>query len=198
MDELIKALTQLAKEATVYLARKNHPELPLAVSIPEGGDIKLGIAETAEDKPAARTRKPRAAKVTAPVDVPPAAAPAAEMPSRFDTMTDAEIIAAAEEAGRKMVMKFNKPGANGPSGQPMPEGYHMVKKILADTFKVVKVAELTIPQRIQYVQIVEAALLHDAVLDGAATQMAKTIRAAQVESGMVTGTKSAMEVGLGV
>ena len=53
MNELIKALTELAQEATIYLKRANHPMVAAAAPAPTPVE-----APKAEPKKAAATKKP--------------------------------------------------------------------------------------------------------------------------------------------
>lgn len=137
MTELVKALTDLCKEATVYLARLNHPLLPIAAPA-------AAAASTEAEKP---PRQPRGKKAEA---LPPVAPPAAPLPE----MTEAESDKTAKDMAKALVQRFPKPVLNGQvdgKGQPYPEGYHKVRDLLASMFKTGKISDLGHTQRLQLI-----------------------------------------------
>lgn len=137
MTEMLKSLTRLANAAAEYLERQNHPLLPLA--------MPAGEAVAAE---APKTRKPRTPKVDAPavpvVPETPAVAP--------EVMTEEQSMVAVRSAADALMTRFQ----NVKDGKP--EGFHMARALLAEDFKVGKMADLVHAQRLQFIAKVKALL----------------------------------------
>ena len=143
MNELMKALTDFLKEATLYLARQNHPPAAAAVAL-------TPAAEPQTDKPARKPRVPKTEPIVpaAPVDLmlDAGAAPAAKA-----DMTEIESSAAAQDAAKAIVQRFPKSGADN-----RPEGFHLAKKLLNEDFRVARITDLVHAQRLQFITKVKA------------------------------------------
>lgn len=136
MSDLIKALTELVKEATTYLARKNQPELPLV--------------ETAIEKPR-RARRTRAEMQAAEAE--PTVAPAEV--EALPELTEEESAKKAVKTAEALLRRFAK------QVDGKPEGYHMARKLLTERFKAAKIGDLTHAQRLKFIAEIEA-LIADA------------------------------------
>ena len=153
MKELIEALTDFLKEATVYLGRQNGKASP-NLNITPAPSLAADIPATR------RTRKPKDEPAAAPA---PAAAAAAPMPEGLETAPAAPVVppavppaavaaegeipegkslAALYEAGAKVVERFKN---------SKPTGFERATKHMTETYKVARMQDLPHAQRLQFI-----------------------------------------------
>lgn len=176
MNELLKALTELAIEGREFLAWKRsgvagQVELPLGAGSEAAAAVDT--SKTALEAPP-KARKPRAPKVEAPAETAAASAPAAApsnpnddilgpsvgagKPAAAAEMTEDESAKAATARAKTLMQRFDKIPAGQPAGQEKPEGYLIAKKIMADHFRVARIADMVHAQRLQFIVLVDAVL----------------------------------------
>lgn len=134
MTDLIKALTDLAIQATAYLAKQNGA----AVVVP-------AAAAPAAPEAAAEPKKTRKTK-----DAPAPEAPAAPAAPAAPTVSAEQIAATAKEAdtvAREFVAYF---------ANATPNGLAQAKAILTGTYKVNRVSELNYTQQIEFIANLKA------------------------------------------
>ena len=149
MQELIKALTRAANAVAEYYEKQSNPLLPLYPTMAEEKAAQEAALKTLppQESTLGKTRKPRGPNKEKPIT---AAETIAALPAQ--EMTEPEAVKAAEEVNRMLVKQFAKP-VDG-----RPEGFHIARKILAEDFKVEKMAQLAHAQRLQYITKVRALL----------------------------------------
>lgn len=128
MNELIKALTELAVEATLYLRRENHPMITGAEVRPEGQQTGDQIDKTTyvlAGEPALKKKVGR----------PPKAAVSVE-----PVISEDESLSEALTVAKEFVQRFQK---------QTPDGLTRARAILAEHFKVGSIPALSHEQRIQ-------------------------------------------------
>lgn len=138
MEELMKALTRMANAIAAHYEKQGNPVLTI--------DNHGVVAAAPQEAPVVKTRKPRAPKAEAPAPAAPAAA----------EMTEEQSAKAVYDVAKRFMTRFQKPGAAGPDGKPATEGYHRLKALLADSYKVGKLADLVHAQRIQLMTTLQA------------------------------------------
>lgn len=172
MTELIQALTRAANAVAVYYEKQANPLGGITDTPPAlAGLLKVAAAVTDAIEPLpVKTRKPRTPKEDAPKAVPvePVVDPTldilglrggvvAETPAPIAELTEEESVAKARELGMALVKRFNKPtGKLGPKGEPIPEGYDVALRLLADDFHVARIGDLVHAQRLQFITRVKA------------------------------------------
>lgn len=144
MTELLKEATRAFKAvADVLEFALTQEKMKAGIIIAPAPTPAAAEAEQPAAKPARKPRAPREEKHEAPAAT--TAAPLAEM-------SDEQSKDAVQAAAKLLVMRFNKPGAVGPSGQAAPEGFHMAKEILRKDFNVNSTKDLAQhAQRLQFV-----------------------------------------------
>ena len=158
MDELIKAATAFFKAGAAYYEKQNAllglaPTAAPEAARPEGQETGAQVA---------RTRKPRAPKEEK-AAAPAQAAPVAPLAEMTEEQSGKEVYNYA----KNLIQRYPKPVVDGTvdkDNNPFPEGYHMARKILAEGFKVGKIADLVHAQRVQFITQVRALI---AKADGA-------------------------------
>jgi len=150
MNELLESLTELVKEGAIALKRENakYGAAPTAAPIAVATTAPEPAAAPAEPKPKGRA-KAKADPAPAPAADDPYAGlgleaePAAKAPE----MTEEESKAKVQDTARAYIAEFGK-----------EKGVPAVRKILKDNFKTELLPNLTHPQRVKTIAILEDAI----------------------------------------
>lgn len=152
MTELLIALTEFLKEATVWLGRQNGKASPT---------VHVGPAPVLDAPAARRTRKTKenadiasvppatpVSPVVAPMpeglDTPPAAAPTTTVPvaASSEEIPEGKSLAALYEVGAKVVERFKN---------SKPSGFERATAHMTTTYKVARMQDLPHAQRLQFI-----------------------------------------------
>lgn len=162
MEELLKALARATNAVAEYYEKRAAQTAVLTPKTPERDDPPAPAPSKKDAPPAVPAEAPSAP-----------AAPKRGRPRKADTAPAVEAVIvhpdyakmSEEESakhifvvGEQLMEKYPTLGADGPDGQPAPEGFHMLVKIMKERFNVDRVAKLMHGQRLQFMTIIREKL----------------------------------------
>ena len=147
MKELMEALTRAANAVAMhYEGTGGTFAAPAPVEKPLSEDVPAARKARAKKEPAADIG----------LDTP------GSSEKKIEGMTEADAIKGVTDVAKLLVSKFSKPVA--PDNKP--EGFHIAKKLLIDTYKVGRLSDLSHEQRVDFIRAVKEILTKESAAAG--------------------------------